>query len=128
MNERDSSKLITQEIATVVSPENGNRRVAQRDEPGQAAPDETVAMLRLLWESQRFLGRVTAIGLVISTAIAFLIPNRYQSVARLMPPDNQSTLRWRWLPPHFPAGWEESREWPATSWGCGAAATCWWAC
>ncbi len=79
------------EITVVVSPENGNRPVAQRDEPGQAAREETAAMLRLLWESRRFLGRVTAFGLAISTAIAFLIPNQYQSVARLMPPDNQSS-------------------------------------
>lgn len=91
MNQHDPTDLISGEIPVVVSPENGNRHLAQMDKPGQAATDETAAMLRLLWESRRFLARVTAIGLVISTAIAFWIPNRYQSVARLMPPDNQSS-------------------------------------
>src|SRR5208283_5730924 len=46
--------------------------------------------LRVLWESRRFLGRVAGAGLLLSAVIALLIPNRYQSVARLMPPDNQS--------------------------------------
>jgi uncharacterized protein involved in exopolysaccharide biosynthesis len=44
----------------------------------------------LLWESRRFLGRVTVAGLLLSTLIAFLIPNRYESVARLMPRENPS--------------------------------------
>jgi uncharacterized protein involved in exopolysaccharide biosynthesis len=51
---------------------------------------QTTASLRLLWESRRFLGRVIGISLLVSTLIAFLIPKRYQSAARLMPPDNQS--------------------------------------
>ena len=91
MNQHDPTDSILHEMTGVVSPENGNRHAAQLDEPAPAALDETTAMLRLLWESRRFLARVTAIGLVISTAIAFSIPNRYQSVARLMPPDNQSS-------------------------------------
>jgi len=55
-----------------------------------AARERAVAHLRLLWESRRFLGRVTGIGVLLSVVVALLIPNRYQSVARLMPPDNQS--------------------------------------
>src|SRR5208283_4927766 len=54
------------------------------------AHGQTVASLRLLWESRRFLGRVTGSALLLSALIAILIPSRYQSVARLMPPDNQS--------------------------------------
>jgi uncharacterized protein involved in exopolysaccharide biosynthesis len=57
----------------------------------RAARERTVAHLRLLWESRRFLGRTTGAGLLLSVVIALLIPNRYQSVARLMPPDNQSS-------------------------------------
>jgi len=56
----------------------------------RAARERTVAHLRLLWESRRFLGRVAGAGLLLSAVVAFLIPSRYQSVARLMPPDNQS--------------------------------------
>lgn len=51
MNRHDPTDSIMHEITVVVSPENGNRPVAQRDEPGQAAREETAAMLRLLWES-----------------------------------------------------------------------------
>lgn len=47
----------------------------------------TVARLGLLWEQRRFLFRCAAIGLVASTIIAFLIPPRYTSTTRLMPPD-----------------------------------------
>jgi len=51
----------------------------------------SVAYLRLLWEHRRLLARVAVYGLLASTLIAFLIPARYDSMARLMPPDNQST-------------------------------------
>jgi uncharacterized protein involved in exopolysaccharide biosynthesis len=54
------------------------------------ARERSAMRLRLLWNNRRFLMRVTACGLVTTTAIAFLIPNRYQSAARLMPPDQSS--------------------------------------
>ena len=46
--------------------------------------------LRLFWENRRLLSRAATIGLFASVIIAFLIPVRYQSVTRLMPPDDQS--------------------------------------
>ncbi len=52
--------------------------------------DRMVARLRLLWEQRRFLGRVSGLSFLLLCAVALLIPNRYQSSARLMPPDNQS--------------------------------------
>lgn len=48
--------------------------------------------LRLVWSQRRMLARVVLYGLLASTIIAFLIPPRYKSTARLMPPDNQSNL------------------------------------
>lgn len=57
---------------------------------GIAPQTDAVAWLRLLWERRRFLVRVTVWGLVLSTVIAFLIPKRYESTTRLMPPDSQS--------------------------------------
>ena len=47
----------------------------------------TVARLTLLWEHRRFLFRCAAAGLIASTIIAFVIPSRYTSSTRLMPPD-----------------------------------------
>lgn len=45
----------------------------------------------ILWERRRFLWRAALWGLVVSTIIAFIIPKRYESTTRLMPPDNQSS-------------------------------------
>jgi len=50
----------------------------------------SVAHLRLLWGHRRLLARVALCALLASALIAFLIPARYESSARLMPPDNQS--------------------------------------
>jgi len=53
--------------------------------------DNAVAHLRLLWRQRSFLFRVALCGLFASTLIALLIPARYESTTRLMPPDNQPT-------------------------------------
>jgi capsule polysaccharide export protein KpsE/RkpR len=45
--------------------------------------------LWLLWERRRFLARAAVWGLILSTIVAFVIPKRYQSSTRLMPPDTQ---------------------------------------
>ena len=58
------------------------------------AHEQTVASLRLLWESRSVPGARDRCWLVPSAlVVALLIPSRYQSVARLMPPDNQSGSR-----------------------------------
>lgn len=53
-------------------------------EPGESA----LVYFRLLWEHRGFLSRLALYALLASTLIAFLIPVRYQSTARLMPPDS----------------------------------------
>ncbi len=57
----------------------------------QFARERLFSKLRLLWQQRRFLIRCSAVGLVAATLIAFLIPKQYESTARLMPPDSQST-------------------------------------
>jgi capsule polysaccharide export protein KpsE/RkpR len=47
--------------------------------------------LWLLWDQRKFVWRWTLRALLISTLIAFLLPNRYRAVTRLMPPDNNSS-------------------------------------
>ena len=49
-----------------------------------------VVNLAVLWDHRRILMRVTGIALVLSVMIAFIIPKRYESTARLMPPDSSS--------------------------------------
>jgi len=45
--------------------------------------------LQLFWTNRRFLFRVGVYACLVSTLVAFLIPARYESVTRLMPPDSQ---------------------------------------
>lgn len=50
-----------------------------------------VSNATLLWKHRTLLARITAIALVISLGIAFVIPKRYESSARIMPPDQGGT-------------------------------------
>jgi capsule polysaccharide export protein KpsE/RkpR len=52
--------------------------------------ENVLASLRLLWEHRRFLLRAGSYALLASTLIALIIPVRYESVTRLMPPEGQS--------------------------------------
>jgi len=47
----------------------------------------SVAWARLLWDQRRLLYRWAAVGLVSATVVAFIIPPRYTTTTRLMPPD-----------------------------------------
>jgi uncharacterized protein involved in exopolysaccharide biosynthesis len=58
-------------------------------EVDQFAPG-ILAALQLVWEHRRWLSRVAAWALVISTVIAFLIPNQYESSVSIMPPDSMN--------------------------------------
>jgi capsule polysaccharide export protein KpsE/RkpR len=52
---------------------------------------DSVAQLRLVWDHRMLLVKFGACGLLASILLAFLIPVRFDSIARLMPPDsNQS--------------------------------------
>ncbi|MGD0929718.1 MAG: GNVR domain-containing protein [Candidatus Korobacteraceae bacterium] len=55
--------------------------------PPQTAAEKMLLGLDLIGLNRRTLLRIVIAGLVISAAIAFLIPKRYEAVARLMPPD-----------------------------------------
>jgi capsule polysaccharide export protein KpsE/RkpR len=68
-----------------------NLPLAPEPEETRQARENSVAHLRLLWEHRRLLARVIFAGILASALIAFLIPTRYQSTARLMPPDNMQT-------------------------------------
>jgi uncharacterized protein involved in exopolysaccharide biosynthesis len=45
----------------------------------------------LLWHHRRLLARVTAISLVVSLGVAFVIPKQYTAVTSIMPPDQQGS-------------------------------------
>jgi uncharacterized protein involved in exopolysaccharide biosynthesis len=56
-----------------------------------AARERQAELLRLIWDRRRLLVRAGAIGLLLSTLVALLIPASYTSTAQLMPPDSQSS-------------------------------------
>jgi capsule polysaccharide export protein KpsE/RkpR len=74
-------------------PEQPDREVPETYEAPEIpeTSERTLANLQLLWGHRGFLSRVMVYALFGSTLIAFLIPSRYESTARLMPPDNQSS-------------------------------------
>src|SRR5215475_8113480 len=57
----------------------------------QQQREAVLSRLRLVWENRGFLLRVFLCSLVASALIAVLIPNRYEALERLMPPDSQSS-------------------------------------
>ena len=63
----------------------------ESEETAAARPVNWVIHATLLWQRRRLLARVTAIALLLSLGIAFIIPKRYESSARIMPPDQQGS-------------------------------------
>ncbi len=47
--------------------------------------------LQIFWQQRQFLWRLTLRGLLAATLVAFLIPKRYESTTRIMPPDQDSS-------------------------------------
>jgi len=54
------------------------------------APSQAMGTLRNLWAARSLLGKAIFAGLAAGALVALLIPSRYQSTARLMPPDSQA--------------------------------------
>lgn len=50
-------------------------------------PSHSFERVWLLWLNRRFLGRWTICGLVVATITVLLLPKRFESTTRLMPPD-----------------------------------------
>ena len=69
----------------------GVETLPNEDRELELGHSHAVAMQRLVWENRRFIFRAMAAGLLLSVLIAFLIPKRFESTARLMPPDQGSS-------------------------------------
>jgi capsule polysaccharide export protein KpsE/RkpR len=72
-----------------VEPELEPELIAIPEEAARES-ENSIEKWRLLWENRTILRRWALIGLVASTIIAFLIPVRYTTTTRLMPPDQAS--------------------------------------
>jgi uncharacterized protein involved in exopolysaccharide biosynthesis len=77
-----------EELLAQISGSNGNHTGASGE---RAVRDRNIARVRLFWSRRELLGRVAAVGLLASLLTAFVIPVRYDSTTRLMPPENQSS-------------------------------------
>jgi uncharacterized protein involved in exopolysaccharide biosynthesis len=69
--------------------------VPELDVPVAPGPKETpqgagnsLVRLQLIWQRRRMLARAVFYGFLASTLVAFIITARYESTARLMPPDS----------------------------------------
>ncbi len=60
------------------------------DAPSSAA--RFLTLIDLAMQQRKLLLRLVAFGFLLSVAIAFLIPVRYEAVGRLMPPDQSSNV------------------------------------
>jgi len=78
---------VIHEIEPVTEVDFPSPTVAPEPGANQRATD-ALASLRLLWERRRVLYRVAAWAMVVSTVVAFLIPNQYESSVSIMPPDS----------------------------------------
>jgi len=78
------------EIQSITLPEEAAITLRSEGLRAQIKRDHTIGKLRLLWGQRRILLKFVAIGLVVSTIGVFVIPKRYRSTTRLMPPDDQS--------------------------------------
>jgi len=73
----------------VQAPSNGKGAVLV-EVPAAAPSREAWDWLWLLWERRRTLARAVTWGVAVSVLLAFVLPKRYDSTTRLMPPDQQS--------------------------------------
>jgi capsule polysaccharide export protein KpsE/RkpR len=67
---------------------------AQNQDTVEGMPDWTpipiYALVTELWRRRVWVGKVTAVGTVLTLGVALLIPDEYTSTVQLMPPDPQS--------------------------------------
>jgi capsule polysaccharide export protein KpsE/RkpR len=83
MATREITKRLSQYQAPGLNPELIQVAARNSSRNGSA-----VAKLSILWERRNALYKVSLIGLILSLIVAFIIPVRYTSTTRLMPPDN----------------------------------------
>jgi capsule polysaccharide export protein KpsE/RkpR len=77
--------------APVRQPIHQDDNSSSATQPIAATNRSILPHVELLWEQRRFVFTVALYALLASALVAYLIPTRYESTARLMPPDNSST-------------------------------------
>lgn len=80
---------IIHEIGTIAEVEFPTPQAPAGSPPERNSPD-LLANLQLLWERRRALYRVALWALAMSTIIAVVLPNQYESTVSIMPPDSMN--------------------------------------
>jgi capsule polysaccharide export protein KpsE/RkpR len=86
---RDAREAVVTEIgrsAAADPPANGSGRVENQENQERTAALSPLVIADLLWVERSFVFRSLLAALVVSTAIAFLLPKLYTATTRLMPP------------------------------------------
>jgi capsule polysaccharide export protein KpsE/RkpR len=81
-----ATKEISKQQPRFVDPDLEPELVIESEDASESYR-KMIARLSLLWRERASLYRWAAVGLVLSTIAVFLIPVRYTSTTRLMPPD-----------------------------------------
>ncbi len=81
-----ATKEITKQQPRFVDPDLEQELVIEAED-GRDVRRRAIDRFALLWEKRQFIFRCAAIGFLCSTVLVFLIPVRYTSTTRLMPPD-----------------------------------------
>lgn len=72
------------------------REISDLDVPGNGdllgteRPERSYDRVQLLWNARGFLARCAGVGLVVFIFVALIIPPKFESSTRLMPPENSS--------------------------------------
>lgn len=85
---RAHDRPVPGDAAIVPSPAQST--IVESEDP-RVARARSVAKQRLVWGKRSIVLKSAAVGLLASLAVAFLIPRRFDSTARLMPPDQSSS-------------------------------------
>ena len=72
---------VINDVTEIGAPSQFRRHTSEKTEP------QRIVWLRLLLSERRFLVRAGLTGVVLSLVVAFLLPRRYESQTRLMPPE-----------------------------------------
>ncbi len=75
----------------LLGPQDSDISISPTPDSNHGNSGGAIQHLQLLWTRRQLLARIAAFALIASTLLAFLIPSRYESTARLMPPDNQAS-------------------------------------
>jgi capsule polysaccharide export protein KpsE/RkpR len=73
-----------------MAPASARDEASEENFRADGAPSRAVDLLRRLWTERGYLGKALFGGLAAGALVALLTPSRYQSTARLMPPDSQA--------------------------------------